>query len=285
MKAKPWKGQVTSFAHQKYDGINLRIARDASSPSPTLGLQALTRTPHNIIEQLKSCAWMLAPMFSLPRGAIVYGELYIPGAPSSQVSTALASSPRDLRFAAFAIEWNGITHDASLLTVDMQLVRWGFATIPYLVHESLRYSGHGGIGTYTKPEDLLSSIPEDVEGYVMKNGNLWDWYKLKPVKTIDLIVTDFTEGKDANLGLVGSLRVETMEGIEVACVSGMDFETRLAITEMPGFYRGKVCEVRYQYVGAKGRLRHPAFVRWRDDKSASECTLSQDEELLRYWNK
>jgi len=46
-----------------------------------------------------------------------------------------------------------------------------------------------------------------------------------------------------------------------------------------------VMEVSYQYVGDKGRLRHPNFVRWREDKPAAECTLSQDDDLVYYWKE
>lgn len=42
----------------------------------------------------------------------------------------------------------------------------------------------------------------------------------------------------------------------------------------PG-YKGAVCEVEYQDVASKGRLQHPRFVRWRDDKLAEECFISQ----------
>ena len=58
---------------------------------------------------------------------------------------------------------------------------------------------------------------------------------------------------------------------------------RLDVSEDRGAYLGKVIEVRYQYIGDKGRLRHPNFVRWRDDKPPDECTLSKDSDLFNYW--
>jgi ATP-dependent DNA ligase len=119
-----------------------------------------------------------------------------------------------------------------------------------------------------------------IEGYVFKNGNILDYAKWKPVRTIDLIVSGTTKGQGKYKGMVGALRACTTEGFEVAKVSGMDDATRASIDN--GTF-GRIIEVAYQGVGAKGRLRHPRFIRWREDKLSDGCKVSQDPELERIW--
>src|SRR5690606_14492263 len=135
---------------------------------------------------------------------------------------------------------------------------------------------------------LFSTRYGDCEGVVLKDANLFNWYKWKPVKTIDVVITDFTEGDGKYLGYIGSLKVSVYDErgslIEIANVSGMTDLERDEITDLAtnGGLLGRVCEVKYQYVGSGGRLRHPRFKCWREDKPAGECKTSQDPELIAY---
>lgn len=269
MKAKPYKNQLCAYAHIKRDGIWLEVKRT------TLGLSCWTRTPDEIGDKLKHCNWFAPPMLRLPKGYRVYGELWVPGRKASYVSSAIAKQEQ-LRFSAFASPDLGDTLELGLL--NDQLALWGFDTVPWLAHEDIwpRQALVGNSGRFFDPHKLLHNLPPDCEGYVLKNGNLQDWYKLKPVKTVDVVVVDVKDGKGKYLGLVGAL-VVAIEGRVVANVSGMDDETRIECSDNDP--TGRVCEVRYQYVGDKGKLRHPAFVRWRKDKRPDECTLDQDEDL------
>lgn len=62
------------------------------------------------------------------------------------------------------------------------------------------------------------------------------------------------------------------ELVEFGQVALGDEETSLAVTKEPEIFLGKVMEVkandRFQNTG---RLRHPVFIRWRDDKAVEEC--------------
>jgi ATP-dependent DNA ligase len=62
---------------------------------------------------------------------------------------------------------------------------------------------------------------------------------------------------------------------EITRVSGMPDEQRLDIDEKKDL--GRVVEVEYQDVGNGGRLIHPRFVRWRDDKPASQCRYDWED--------
>jgi ATP-dependent DNA ligase len=95
-----------------------------------------------------------------------------------------------------------------------------------------------------------------------------DWLKVKPKLTLDLVCTGLLPGVGKYWGKVGSIRVATREGIELARVSGMSDEIRdsIRLSDI-----GRVCEVAYERLGSQGRLRHPRFVMWRDDKTAEQC--------------
>ena len=110
---------------------------------------------------------------------------------------------------------------------------------------------------------------------MFKDGNLLNFEKWKPVKTLDAVVTDIKPGKGKYDNQVGAL-ILSVEGREVANVSGMSDAERAAMGE---HNIGQVVEVAYQYVGSKGRLRHPRFIRFRDDKLPEQCLLSQDSDL------
>ncbi len=133
-----------------------------------------------------------------------------------------------------------------------------------------------------------------IEGFVFKNGNLLDWHKWKPVKTIDVVVSGFIDGDGKYIGLIGAMACSVYQHVtignrrrsalvEIANVSGMDDRTRILISDDEEGHLGRVAEVAYQYVGSKGRLRHPRFMRWRDDKSALDCDITQDTDLEEYY--
>lgn len=271
------RGIDAAYAHYKLDGICLEVQRNRHGV-----ISIYTTTPTDITSQLDDCGWIKSVYDRMPCSTSVMGELWVPGKPASYVKSALAHRPEELRFSAFSIP-KGLGSEAELWEVNEVLTSWGFCTVDYLVNERCE-DRHKlmGRGYFDDPLELLKrNLPTDIEGYVLKNSNMSDWWKLKPVKTIDLIVTDLQDGRGKYLGMVGALHVATKEGYELARVSGMSDEIREEITEDD---IGRIVEVRYQYVGSQGRLRHPAFIRWRDDKTADGCGVDQDPELEEIWN-
>ena len=69
------------------------------------------------------------------------------------------------------------------------------------------------------------------------------------------------------------------EIIEIAKVgTGFDGDYRYSVDPKKLF--GRVAEIGYQSLGAKGRLKFPKFLRWRDDeKKKNECLIDQLEIL------
>jgi hypothetical protein len=245
------------YAHQKLDGIWLHVTPD----------HAWSGHPTDLLHCLQFCPTVMKAVNAKHQ---FYGELYVPGYPASFVKTAIKNEDPRLTFMPFALPelrpWE------KLEEVEGIVNRSGLEFCPY---EKLR----DGL-----LETLLSTeLPHDCEGYVFKNGNLLDWTKWKPIRTIDCVIVGYQEGQGKYLGQTGSLivAVYTPMGIlkVIANVSGMDDLTRADITVREEELLGTVVEVEYQYVGAKGRLRHPRFVRLRDDKIGLDCTMDQDPAL------
>jgi len=263
------KGRTYRYAHVKRDGHFLNVVRSSGDGKSF----AWTSRPTNVIEQLPGR--LIDIIEHLPLGTSLAGELWIPGKRASDVKTALAESGEQLEYHVFAIlgypnfDPNRL-HVLPLDNVQRLVEEMGFHFIPFLSQPF-------------NPATLLASLKPDWEGFVLKNGNLLDWAKLKPRTTIDLIVTGFIDGEGKYANQIGSLRCSTAEGYEVANVSGMTDTQRRGMSLQSETVRGSVVEVEYQGVGAKGRLRHPSFVRLRDDKPASECTADQDCDLSAAW--
>lgn len=107
------------------------------------------------------------------------------------------------------------------------------------------------------------------------------WVKVKREHTLDVVVTGFTEARFGRtgkfFGQIGSLVVSVYSGdtlVEVAQVSGMDDATRLEITQNKGEWLGRVVEITAQE-WAKDRLRHPRYVRAREDADPRSCSFAK----------
>jgi len=273
IKPKDWKNQNFHYKQVKLDGHRLSLVKEKGKPLVGYGrtvkpdFEISAKYPH-IVEY----DWWKTFAESLPDDSILDGEVYVIGGTSSHVTNQLTIPGGNLSYGVFGIQaWEGeflpygvLEHAERLLlrTTSERLVPW-------------YYSG--------KDIDTREQLLEDakmlcIEGWVLKEFNYSSWYKLKPVKTLDVIVTGFTEGKGKFLGATGALKVSCwVDGVfvEIARVSGMDDQTRWDIDEDKDL--GRVCEVQYQAIGEKGRLVFPRFIQWREDKPKDQCRYSSKE--------
>jgi len=102
-----------------------------------------------------------------------------------------------------------------------------------------------------------------------------DWMKLKECETLDLPVVGCEEGTGKYAGSLGALIVNH-NGVLVNVGTGFTDEDRVEIWELwcspsRGEFLRRVAEIGFQEITPDGSLRHPRFIRWRDDKKVSDA--------------
>lgn len=199
------------------------------------------------------------------------GELHVKGGTSSQVKTALVKyrngkEDHGLDFTGFRVIGSPYLPDQHLV-----MVRCMGIPIPEVLKapDGSDYWPHEGLDT---AKLMAEARTRKFEGWVIKEKSVSIlWWKLKLEETVDLVVTGFRPGRGKYTGKVGAILGSIHSDgklTEMAAVSGMDDTLRFSITEAD---MGRVMEVEFQCWASKGRLRHPRFKRWRDDKPAEEC--------------
>ena len=106
------------------------------------------------------------------------------------------------------------------------------------------------------------------EGIVLREVHGDRWVKVVPVKTADVRVTGF-EMSDKRAGWIKNF--QTAHGNVGG--TGFNEEQLTEIAEQGAdWYIGKIMEVEYRETTEAGKLRFPAFVRWRFDKDEESLT-------------
>jgi DNA ligase-1 len=116
-----------------------------------------------------------------------------------------------------------------------------------------------------------------LEGLILKNGKSHyicgkrskHWLKMKAEETLDLPIIAVLQGGGKYGHCMGAL-VVLHNNVPVNVGTGFDDKDREAIWKTyesnPEDIIGRLIEVRFQYETEGGSLRHPSFVRFRDDK-------------------
>lgn len=89
------------------------------------------------------------------------------------------------------------------------------------------------------------------------------WMKLKADNSEDLPVTGTKPGTGKYEGMIGAYICTRPNGVEVDVGSGISDEER---KKDPSEVIGRIAEVGFHEETPDGSLRHPKFLRWRDDK-------------------
>jgi len=273
-KIKQYKpGDKYLYAHLKRDGIWLELCGGFKA-----GMYAgcWTRHPTDLYSQLSEHPAVREFFRRVASADYVrlYCELFAPGHPQSEVKSLLAQGKMGgLVIECFATP--DLLADAQLVKVENYSHELG---VPFNTSYACISLGDPSDRSDLDADEAYNRFikSSDSEGVVYKDGNLLNWAKRKAEPTADLVIIGYTDGRPGKtgkmLGKVGAL-VLGLHGGQVVCnCSGMDDVVRDEITANKDAYLGRVVEVRYQYVGSGGGLRHPRFVRFRDDKRAEECT-------------
>lgn len=282
---KVWKPKdgLRKYIHFKRDGHSIIVK--VSSKGVVYFTRNMTQIDLSFLRSHDALIGWAQRMFSSGEPAItIHAELWKPKEPASYITSGIANADKLMVLSVFELPNN--YHGAELNVVADVVMSYGLDFIPYMVYEGEKFNNpkavfahscyRGTVPRTTLPKDI--PLHEDCEGYVLKNGNAVPFeepLKVKQELTADLVVMGYTQGKGKYEGLIGSITggIFVDDKLKaVADVGGFDDATRHNITTNAMLYRGKVFEVKYQYVGRGGRLRHPRFIRWRNDKPADQCT-------------
>lgn len=262
---KLWKGTHHRYAHVKRDGHMVLVKKLQTGE---VRFYSKNMIPFNM-------KWhpVAALIYSrVPYETTLHCELWREGRNASYVKSGIVNEDKDLTLEVFAVPT--LDHQMPLHELADQVQRWGLSLPPWysLVKPNSDNSGSGDwhelrLGI-RKVDDLPMELSKgSMEGYVMKDSNFSEFYKHKPFMTADLEVVAVKPGKRKYTGQVGALICANGFGEVIANVSGMSDEQRLELSDQD---IGRIVEVKYQYVGDGGRLRHPTFVRFRDDKDVAD---------------
>jgi len=267
IKPKDWKDERVYYKQTKMNGHRMTIIKRGYKLKAYGRNEELSeKYPH-----IKDYEWWKQLSY-VPNNSVVDGEVYVPGGVASDTTNQITLPDASLEFSPFAVPyWNNISlYPESLDSTNLILINKTDLSLTKFYRIDPKHD--------TREQMLSDAVDLGIEGWVLKRSNYLNWYKLKPVREIDCFVTGFTEGKGKYIGGVGALKVSIfLDGklFEIARSSGMDDMIRWSIDEDEDL--GRVCEIKYDSIGAKGRLYLPRFIRWRDDKKEDECCYKKDE--------
>lgn len=260
--------------HLKRDGCALCIHKDNAGCTTVA-----TRTPTIVYSDSAYWAQDLAgkeyPEVSkfkenfqaLPNNTVLFGEAFVLGKTSHAVRSALAAIPSEsLSLEIFCVSTWAATEQPTLFSRAERLVTE--AGLKYIDFYTPRN------GSFLDEEEC-NHPPELFEGYVLKDrqdrsDNRW-WHKIKPQLTADLRIIGYIMGDPAGkyAGLVGSLCLASDSGKILCKCSGMTDAERFEFSTNRDAHLGKIVEVAYTEVSERS-LRHPRFIRIRDEKSSTD---------------
>ncbi len=289
----------------KYDGYRVLIERDGDE------LVLRSRNGHDLTASFPEIA---RSALALPlERFVIDGELVVTsdaGLPDFSLLQARAALKETLAVARAAIEQpcTYYAFDALQLgAVDLREARLSKrkALLARLTpaYGAIRYSEHvAGKGRHT----YANAVALGLEGMVGKRadssyaaGRSSAWIKVRAQRTDDFVITGWTPERRRGEGLgalaLGEYRNGTLTSVG-RVGSGLGGAQRQTLEPLlaalpahappagaPPTERGRwvaprlVCEVAYREYTRDGNLRHPVFVRLRDDKAPEECRGRFDE--------
>ena len=264
----------------RYLGVDGRLFSRQTSGKTGMPVEKTDNVPH-IVQELSA----------IPAGTVLDGEIHYPGQGVASVTSIMGALPKKaierqalnpIKYKVFDIlHYNGS---------DVTTFPWNERRkiLERVYDNHLKRSKHISLSrVYTGDKyDFLSRIIDDGgEGIMLKNitGKYHqgkrpehNWYKIKRNITSDVIIMGFEPGNGKYKGLIGSIIFGLYdrpggEVHKVGACSGMDDAMRVKMSKSPAAFLGKVIEVSAMETTSSGALRHPQFVRMRDDKDPRMC--------------
>lgn len=258
---RDWSGQPVRWAEQKMDGFRCTIHKRSSDDIVAVGqdeqidLWPKLRMSISVSEQIEE----------VPDDSIIDCEIF-GNVPASSVPTLLNDGTAEI--CPFALpRFRGEDYRMHGPSWINNLIRHWFHHAPDWMEVP---------GSFDEEHLLHLARERKWEGWVLKNGSYSEWYKLKPVKTIDVVVYDWKLGNGKYATKLGAILVGVYrDGVLVplgSAGSGFEDHDREDCNVV-----GRVAELEYDSVAAKGKLRFPRFLRWRTDKLPHQCSVEQLE--------
>lgn len=246
-----WRSEPATLVFAKLDGLRLTVIKDEKGR-----ISAYSRG-RNIDWFLRLNAHqrqIVLQLRDLPPETVADGELHAPGVPATSVVTRVVSGGH-LEFAPFHVPLLG----GKRPTMAEALA------VPFHVQPEELEVDRGLL--------LAEARRRGIEGFVLREGYSWRWYKLKGTKTVDAVVTEQHRGTGRHAHRLGAVSI-WVEDRDLGRVG-----TGFSDADRNVFWKqslvGKVIEVEYDCLAANGKLRFPRFVRVRDDKEPHQCLKSQ----------
>ena len=262
-KVKPKTGK-SYLIEPKYDGLRA-IA--------VIKGQSVTLLSRNGLE-FTSVDHLKEPLLRLAKGRDLFFDGELVNGNFNNSSSAIRRKNQtntDTRYYLFdrleADEWGSVTreqgHRSMLLARDfvgfsgeeLKLVPTHRAT----PEEFMRYYNH------FLDQGYEGAMVKDPMGHYRFKKHR-DWIKIKPAEDLDLRVESLVQGEGKYSGMLGAAIVK-YKGKRVSVGSGFSDEERQQFWEDPNSIKGKIIEVRFHEETPDGSLRHPRFVKIREDKT------------------
>lgn len=125
------------------------------------------------------------------------------------------------------------------------------------------------------------------EGLIIKDlrtGYGIGWAKKKKAYEVSCFISGYKPGNGKYAGGVGAIAISVYDdegnAIEVGFASGFTDEIREALGNEPEAWLYQVVDIYAHEISKDDRLRHPTFIRFREDLDETDCTLTKLKEDL-----
>lgn len=178
MKFKDYAGQKVRTLQAKLDGYLAKIIIDEA-------IHIFTKNDKDITEKVLRIDKIRNALLNVPKNSQLFGELHCPGIPATSVVTMINDADPKLRLTVFAAPYinDQYMYDESIADMNNLFNDYGLETPLTIDLESSQV-----ILEEYKQKLLEEATDNKWEGWVLKEGHMIGWYKLKPVKSVDCFV-------------------------------------------------------------------------------------------------